>query len=230
MKVDIIAEIGINHNGSLEKALHMIDEVAATGVRVCKFQHYDSLKLLGKDSPYLAYATSCQFSKYDHEILKRHCDFVGLEYLVSIFDINDIPWADGICKRHKVASRMNTNSEFIAALISTGKEVLISTQSVAPTPLPSVRYMYCVTKYPTALEELRYLPCGPNLGLSSHCPSIAPSLKAVTQGATILENHVTFNRELPGCDQSSSITYQELKQMVKIVRDMEAMYVKTARI
>lgn len=221
MKVDIICELGINHDGSYEKALHMIDEAALAGVKIVKFQHYDALKLLGKDSPYLAYASKCQFTKEQHEMLKAYCDLVGMEYLVSVFDAADILWADRLCKRHKVASRMNQNEAFIHELLETGKEVIVSTQLIRPEPMQRVRYMYCITKYPTPEKELQNLPCNKHLGLSSHCPSIKPTLDAIGQGATVVEHHVTFRRDDAGCDHSSSITFDELKQLNRIVNIIE---------
>ncbi len=221
MKVDIIAELGINHNGSYEKALRMIDAVKDTSVNIVKFQHYEPLKLLGANSPYLTYATKCQFTKEQHERLQEYCTFLGLEYMVSVFDIKDIPWADLLCKRHKVASRMNQDPKFFPALLQTGKEVIVSTQSFNPPAMPHTRYMYCITEYPTPVAKMEWLPCNSNLGLSSHCPSIGPSLKAVAQGATLLEHHVTFDRNDEGCDHTSSITFEELRQLQRTTNELE---------
>jgi N,N'-diacetyllegionaminate synthase len=220
MSVTLIAEIGVNHDGDLEKAKRMVLAAKDAGVTIVKFQHYDPFKLLGPLSPYLTYATQCQFSKEQHEELKRFCDSVGAEYLVSVFDIADVRWADSLCKRHKVASRMNRDQEFISALLKTDKPVIISTQSYDPLPLYGVDYMFCITEYPTNLDRMANLPCNNRLGLSSHCPSIAPSLKAVAQGAKIIEHHVTFDRNEPGCDKSSSITFDELKQLNRWANEM----------
>lgn len=220
MRVDIICEVGINHDGSFEKAVSMIIAAAKTGVKIVKFQHYDALKLLGKDSPYLEYATKCQFTKRQHEELKQFCDDIGMEYLVSTFDVQDVLWADSLSKRHKVASRMNQNQEFIAALLNTNKEVIISIQDKRDIR-PNLRNMYCITEYPTSEVKLQDLPCNEFLGLSSHCPSIVPSLNAVAQGANLIEHHVCFSREEEGCDKSSSITFDELAQLNLMVNKLE---------
>lgn len=212
-KVTVIAEIGINHNGDLARALQMVDAAKLAGVSIVKFQHYDALKLLGAANPYLDYATLCQFTKSEHETVKAYCDSVGMEYLVSVFDVNDIPWADTLCKRHKVASRMNQDKVFIETLRATGKEVIISTQQAFARPMNNVRYMFCITKYPTPASELEALPCNTELGLSSHCPDIKPTLTAIAQGATVVEHHVTFSRDDEGCDHPSSITFDELRQL-----------------
>lgn len=219
-KVTIIAELGINHDGSYEKAIRMLNALKSTGVKIAKFQHYDALKLLGSDSPYLEYASRCQFTKAQHEDLKRYCDLIGLEYLVSIFDIRDIEWADKLCKRHKVASRMNKDFRFLPALLQTGKQVIVSTQSPNPRPMPHTSYMFCITEYPTSIDRLANLPCDQKLGLSSHCPSIQPTLKAIVQGANIIEHHVTFNRSDEGCDHTSSITFDELAQLQRFANEL----------
>jgi N,N'-diacetyllegionaminate synthase len=217
----IISECGINHNGLLPNAKAQIYNSKWAGADVAKFQFYNPEKVLGLNHPDLQYAKSCQFTKEQHEELKAYCDEVGIEYLVSIFDIADIAWADKLCKRHKIASRMNSNDEFITKLKRTGKEIILSSRFPIPVN-DQVHSLFCITDYPTPIEKMRFNPQLFN-GLSSHCPNIAPSIYAVAHGATILENHTTEDRRLPGCDQSSSITYAELKDLCKIVRDMGAM-------
>ncbi len=218
-KVTIIAELGINHDGSYEKAIRMLDATKLTGVKIAKFQHYDALKLLGPTSPYLKYASQCQFTKTQHESLKAYCDSIGLEYLVSVFDIADIEWADKLCQRHKVASRMNQDVKFMSALQNTGKEVIMSVQKQPELLLANFKYMYCITNYPTLESELDILPCNKILGLSSHCPSIYPTSQAITQGANLVEHHITFDRKDAGCDHASSITFEELKQLNKFANE-----------
>ena len=216
-----IAELGINHNGKFDRAVAMIEAAKRAGADIAKFQYYDAAKLLGKDSPYYEYADACQFGKDVHEELKEICDKIGIEYLVSVFDVKDIEWADKLCKRHKIASRMNQDTGFFDVLQATGKPLIMSVSSDAVMVPPNTDTMYCITKYPTPLEEMSALPCRKDLGLSSHCPSIAPSLLAVARGSQILENHVTFDRNMSGCDQGSSITFEELAQLVKLSKDIE---------
>lgn len=230
MNVDIIAELGINHNGSLDKAEDMILAAKQAGVKTVKFQHYDALKLLGADSPYLEYASKCQFTKQQHEELKQFCDVLEMEYLVSVFDVADIPWADSLCKRHKVASRMNKNQDFINALLATGKQVIMSIQPCQKVDIvPGLDLMVCITEYPTdapkmhkALDSINWWKSmGVQVGLSSHCPDIKPTLVAITNGAKIVEHHVTFSRSDEGCDQGSSITFDELKQLNRFANEIE---------
>lgn len=223
-KVFVISECGINHNGDIHAAKEQILQSKEAGADAAKFQFYDPLKVLGKDSPFLDYARSCQFSKTQHEELKKYCDQVGIEYMCSVFDVNDIHWVNGLVKRHKIASRMNRNQAFYDAMMRTGKKIIMSIQK--DTPLPywqpfDLTYMHCVTKYPCTPEDFVGLEFSSEKGLSSHCPLIQPTIDAVKKGARVVENHTTMSRDLPGCDQASSITYIELKEMVKQIRALQ---------
>ena len=218
----LIAEIGINHDGVFDKALKMIQAAYAAGADIAKFQYYNPLKLLGKDSPYLEYATQCQFTKKQLERLKAYCDEVGLEFLVSVFDVKDIPWANKLCKRHKVASRMNKDKKFLKALLKTKKQVIMSTQDVSPKAINGVTYMHCVTEYPTVVNKLLDIPYSKILGISSHCSNLAPTIRAINLGAQVIEHHVCFSRQETGCDKTSSITFSELAAVSHCLAKAEA--------
>lgn len=220
-KITVISEIGVNHSGDLALAHKMIEMSKETGCDIAKFQYYDAVKLLGKDHPVLDYALSCHFTKEQLEELKRHCDAIGIEFLVSVFDAGDVSWASSVCKRMKVATRMNNNKEFVDACKETGKQVLISTQAPYITENPKEKYLYCVPKYPTKIKEIS-IPLLENCeGFSTHCPDIGPALYAVSHNCRIVEAHTTIDRGLPGCDMSSSWTFSEMKQFVNIVRTWE---------
>lgn len=212
----LIAELGLNHNGSFNTAVSMINAAAQAGADIAKFQLYDPAKLLGVDSPYFSYASSCQFTKAQLETLALHCDRAGIEFLVSVFDINDISWAETLCKRMKVASRMNLDEKFIARCAASGKEVIVSLPY--GTKGGDKTYMYCVTNYPTALEDISLKEIAKADGVSSHCPSIVPLLAAYDLGCKVVEAHVTFSRLLPGCDQSSSLNFKELETLCKQIK------------
>lgn len=217
----IIAEIGVNHGGDLKTAHKMIELAKAAGADVAKFQMYDPLKVLGPRSPYLRYATQCQFTKRQHEELKAHCDAAGIEYCVSVFDINDLPWAARLCKRIKIATRMNQDQAFIDAAVKTGKPILLSTLNPFSTNRDDFTYLYCVAKYPTQPSEYSIHHLMTCEGFSTHCPNISPALLAVSKGCKVVEAHITTSRDLPGCDMPSSWTFEELAQFVRIVRDWE---------
>jgi len=220
-KTLIIAEAGVNHGGDLKTAHKMIELANASGADIVKFQMYNPLKVLGPKSPFLRYAQSCQFTKRQHEELKSHCDAAGIEYLVSVFDVADLPWALRLCKRVKIATRMNGDAEFRKAAIASGKQILVSTTEPVAMYSDKFVYLYCVPKYPTKPTEYSPAFLQSCEGFSTHCPNISPALLAVSKGCKVVEAHVTTSRELEGCDMSSSWTFDELKQFVGIVRTWE---------
>ncbi len=220
----IIAEVGINHNGDHPTALRLVEAAIEAGASVVKGQYYDPIKLLGPDSPYLAYATKCQFTKDEHEHLARVCETLGIPYAVSVFDPADVYWASGFSPFMKVASRMNRNAEFISACLKTGRPVIMSIQKGSFHVLPAVEremsYMWCAMKYPATRLDYSEFPYSSYYGISSHCPDWTLSVEAARQGARIFENHLTLNRMGEGCDHTSSLEPHELKMMVQEIKEI----------
>lgn len=218
MKPVFIAEIGLNHGGSLSKAFRMIDLCKQAGADIVKFQYYSPVEVLGHDHPALDYAARCQFSQKDHERLKKHCDEIGVEYMVSVFNVRDVEWAASLCKRMKIASRMNENLEFLSYVERTKLPVIMSIQ--VETPLrrfyrDRFYLMWCVRNYPSTPTEALNFPFSYKYGLSSHCPDYKVTVEAFQKGARIFENHVKETMDEEGCDMSSSITIDSFARMVK---------------
>lgn len=219
MKPFFIAEIGINHHGDFDKALRMVAKAADSGADLAKFQYYDPIKVLGADHPALEYAVNCQFSRLQHEFLASYCGKKGIKYGVSVFDVNDIPWAASLSYVMKVASRMNTNQEFIKKCIETDRGVVMSIQSYAQChPIYKIHYMWCRTQYPAnPIDALNHI-FDEKHGLSSHCPDWIVSYEAFTRGARLFENHVTEDKTEKGCDISSSLDFNDYTNLIKTIK------------
>lgn len=226
---EFIAEIGINHGGDFQLALDMVVAAKQSGANVAKFQMYDPIKILGRDSIYLEEALKSQFSKEEHIELKSYCDKIGIEYMCSVFDPADIPFFEGIgMKRYKIASRSVKDVPLLEAIKATRKPVVASNgldwglmqlKSIFQ-PGADLTVLECIAKYPSSLEDMRF-PSWDRFkekGLSSHCPSIVPSLTAIMHGAKIVEHHVKFEWQKEGCDMSSSITFEQFKEMTTLAR------------
>jgi sialic acid synthase SpsE len=224
MEPIFISELGLNHAGNFSKAMRMIELSKEAGATIVKFQHYNALDVLGRDHPALDYAASCQFTKDEHERLKVFCDSIKIEYLVSVFNIPDIKWADGLCKRHKIASRQNTNMEFLAHIDRCKKPTIMSIQD--DTTLRSCYrdrfyFMWCVRNYPSTYQETLAHPFSYKYGLSSHCPDWNVIPDSYAKGARIFESHICESRKEEGCDISSSLTFDELKRAIDSVKTLE---------
>lgn len=215
-----IAEIGINHHGNLSKAFRMVKLAKDSGAHIAKFQYYDPVRLLGANYPDLDYIIHCQFKQKDHERLATYCKEIGIEYLVSVFEIQDVAWAASLCKRMKVASRMNRNLEFLSYIDRTKLPVIMSIQpdlSLRKYYQDRFYFMWCRQEYPATYGQTIAPQFSYKYGLSSHCPDWNVIPDAYKKGARIFENHVCESRSEKGCDISSSITFDELKRGIESI-------------
>ena len=105
--VEIIAEIGQNHNGDMLLAKELIHAAKENGADVAKFQLYDAVSLFPKENnPWYEYNCQTELSRDQVTDLNNECQKVGIEFMSSVFDVERIDWLESInVKSHKVASR-----------------------------------------------------------------------------------------------------------------------------
>ena len=178
MKTYIIAEIGINHNGSLETAKKLIDIAAVAGCDAVKFQKRnpdvcvpEHQKSIPRDTPwgtmsYLEYKYRMEFGQEEYDIIDAYCKEKNIEWSASPWDMDsleflqqyDVPFI-------KIPSAMITNEELMRAAAKTGKEVIFSTgMSNLDEVDQAVKWMreesadfallHCNSTYPAPLEDL----------------------------------------------------------------------------
>lgn len=191
----IIAEAGVNHEGSLDLARRLIDEAAGSGADAIKFQTYKADTIASRNSP--SYwdttkePTTSQhelFSKYDsfgpadYEALARHCEAAGIEFLSTPFDVGSAAFLNDLMDVFKISSSDLTNLPFIDILCSYGKPILLSTgasdlweigQAVDRIRAHGnpLALMHCILNYPTAHEDANL---GMLLDLRRHFPDAVP--------------------------------------------------------
>ncbi len=230
----VIAEIGINHNGSIDVAHEMIRQAKIAGADIAKFQFYDPYKIFGPNGSHpndeaLRQALTVQFGRDDAERLKGWCDEEGIEFMASVFDVERFEWVEELgVRRHKIASRALQNEELCERILATGKDAFISLgfwdREDVPYDLPQLHYLYCVPKYPCEYSDIS-LPVSfaESIydGFSDHTIGIEAMLVAVGRGATVLEKHFTLNKGLPGPDHVCSATPAELAELCRLARLME---------
>jgi N-acetylneuraminate synthase len=280
--VQIIAEAGVNHNGSLERAMQMIDIAADAGVNTVKFQTFKAEAISSKFAPKAEYQKnntaaeesqlemlkSLELDETAHKMLVEHCHKKGVEFLSTPFDLDslDLLTQKLNLARLKLPSGEITNLPFILKVALTGKAVLLSTgmstlgeielalgvlaygysswpekpsldafQRAFNSPKgqaslqEKVTILHCTTEYPAPFNEVNlramdmlHMAFGIPIGLSDHTPGIAVSIAAVARGASVVEKHFTISRNLPGPDHRASLEPDELKMMVKSIREVEA--------
>lgn len=173
--------------------------------------------------------------------LSNYCQKQDIQFMSTPFSISDAKAVDPYVKIHKIASYEISHAHIIEFMAKTGKPVILSTGGAMYEDIEwavshfyknggkTISLMQCTAKYPAPLSTVN-LKVIPELikrfrvpvGLSDHSrePIIGP-IGAVTLGATIIEKHFTLHNKLPGPDHPFAITPNELKQMVKSIRQIE---------
>ncbi len=230
----IIAEIGINHNGSIDLAHELVRQAKISGADIAKFQFYDPYKIFGPAGTFpnaeaLTQALTVQFGFEQARQLKTWCDQEGIEFMASVFDLERFDWVQSLgVRRHKIASRAAQDRELCEKMLATGQETFVSlgfwTGDAVPYTHPNARYLYCVPKYPCPYEDVA-LPASfaDSIydGFSDHTIGIEASLVSVGRGARVIEKHFTLNKGLPGPDHICSATPDELAELSRLSRLME---------
>ncbi|MDR1857408.1 MAG: N-acetylneuraminate synthase family protein [Desulfovibrio sp.] len=173
----IIAEAGVNHEGSMDIARRLIDEAADAGADAIKFQTYKASTLASKDSPaywdlskepiasqYELFRKHDSFWKNEFEALKKHCDDKGIAFLSTPFDVESATFLNDLMDVYKISSSDITNKPFIETLCSFRKPILLSTGASHLYEIAEavgwieakgnpLALMHCVLNYPTADEN-----------------------------------------------------------------------------
>ncbi len=237
MKTLVISELGINHLGNMELAKQMIDLSVACGVDMVKMQVYDTDRLYNGNITAKSYKDS-QRGWFSYKNFRVLADYSPIEWFAAPFDIDAVELLEDIgVKRYKIASRSVIDHELIKAIAKTKKPVIMSTgKHLLETVRAAmdllrdnaVTLLYCVTDYPAKIQDLNFgkmvkqgeifkVP----YGFSDHTTGIFASLEAVRLGASVIEKHFTVSRNLEGCDQICSLEFNEMKLLVKSIRQFE---------
>jgi sialic acid synthase SpsE len=239
----VVAEIGINHEGSFEKAARMVEEAARVGCECVKFQAHviedemipnDVIPGNAKESIW-DIMKRCALSEEEDTELKRRVESLGMIYLATPFSRAA---ADRLEKlnvaAYKVGSGECNNYPLIEHIAGFGKPVILSTgmndvASISPAVEILRRYgvpfalMHCTSMYPTPYEKVRLGALAeladsfPDavLGLSDHSLGNYTCYAAVALGVSLLEKHFTADKRWPGPDIEISIDPEELRQLIE---------------
>ena len=223
--VEIIAEIGQNHNGDMGLAKELIYAAKENGADVAKFQLYDVDSIFQPDFEWYAAAKEAELNREQAAELAETCAAAGIEFMASVFDVHRVEWCEAVgMPRYKIASRSVCHEPLLQAVGETGKDVIVSLGMwdgagfpVVPTSA-RVDYLYCVAKYPTNPEDLDFesIDFRRYSGFSDHTIGIDAALVAIARGARIIEKHFTLSKQMPGPDHAGSMEPQELAMLKKL--------------
>ncbi len=245
----VIAEIGINHNGSLELALQLIDAAAAAGCDAVKFQKrtvdvvYTAEELARpRENPFGStngdLKRGLELSLDAYEAIARHCSEKGIAWFASCWDeasVDFIAQFDVPC--FKIASASLTDDDLLKHHRRVGKPLILSTgmssleeidHAVEVLGKDELALMQCTSTYPSQPEELNLRAIqtlaqryGVPVGYSGHEVGLATTVAAAALGAAMVERHITLDRAMWGSDQSASVEPQGFARLVRDIRTIE---------
>lgn len=246
----IVAEIGINHNGSLEIAKKLIDVAVLAGCQAVKFQKRTIEKVYSqeeldkpRESPWgttnRQQKEGLEFSPIQYDEIDRYCQSKNITWFASPWDYDSVEFLESFdIPCYKVPSACVTDLDLLRRINKVGKPVIVSTGMSTKSKLieaasalsdVSTVWLSCTATYPCKLEDLNLLKIHtlknlfPNdiIGYSGHEVGLWTTLCAVAMGAKIIERHVTLDRSSYGSDQSASVEPAGLIKLVKEIRDFE---------
>jgi len=258
MSVFIIAEAGVNHNGSIEIAKKMIDVAVEAGVDAIKFQTFKTENLVSKSAKKAQYqkdnikdSDNTQFNMLKkleldidtHRKLIEYCNSKNIMFLSTPFDHDSIDMLNKLkLSIFKIPSGEITNLPYLRDIGSLKKKVILSTGMAdigeiedaldvliqAGTSKENITILHANTMYPTPMRDvnLRAMVTIGNtfdvaFGYSDHTLGIEVPIASVALGASCIEKHFTLDRTMLGPDHKASLEPDELKEMVKAIRNIE---------
>lgn len=243
-RVFVIAEIGLNHGGSVDRALEMVDAAAMAGASAIKLQTLEAHNLVAESCPAPAHvsATSLRdfFATYEldvdaHRAVIARARAHRLVVLSTPFSENAVAMLETLgVDAYKIASGDLTYHSLIAVAASTGRPIVLSTgMSSLPDVMKAVAVarraggeqiaaLHCVSAYPTPVESqnLRAIATLASalqipVGLSDHGAGLHSAIAAVALGASIYERHLVLEDDADAIDRAVSSTASELGEIVR---------------
>ncbi len=247
----IIAEIGINHNGSVDIAKLLIDAAVKAGVDAVKFQkrtpeictprdQWDKMR----ETPwgyirYIDYRHKVEFGLDEYQEIDRYCKEKGITWFASVWDEPSVDFLEQFDPvAYKIPSAALTDHGLLRHVRATGRPIILSTgmstmeqirAAVDVVGTENLALMHATSTYPCEPEELNLRMIQtlkqefPNvpIGYSGHEVGLVTTAVAVALGACMVERHITLDRAMWGSDQAASVEPGGLQKLVKYIRVTE---------
>ena len=243
----LIAEIGINHNGSLDITKKLIDAAKESCFDAVKFQKrtidivYDKKTLdTPRESPWgkttREQKLGLEFEKDEYDEIDDYCKKLGIDWFASAWDGQSLQFLDNYdLKYHKIASAMIVDKDLLESVAQRKKHTFISTGMSNKKEIDDAikifrenscpfELMHCVSTYPMKVEDANLTTINQlkkeyncDVGYSGHENGVLVSLVAFMQGITSLERHITLDRAMYGSDQSASLEISGMKNLTESI-------------
>jgi N-acetylneuraminate synthase/N,N'-diacetyllegionaminate synthase len=244
----IIAEIGVNHDGSFERARDLVHAARDAGADAAKFQMFDAAMLMSRDAVLAAYQkesgardpremlAALALAPDQLGSLAEECVKCGVVPIVTVFSLPLFANArEHVWHAFKTASPDLVNLPLLRAAASLGKPLIVSTGAAtreevacAAQWLHDVRqlaFLQCTSSYP-ARDDMAAIGAmheirsmtGRIVGYSDHTTSLDTGALAIAAGGTILEKHLTYDRSAAGPDHAASLDPAQFAGYVALAR------------
>tara|TARA_B100000989_G_scaffold299057_1_gene292639 strand:+ start:3481 stop:4344 length:864 start_codon:yes stop_codon:yes gene_type:complete len=258
-KCFIIAEVGINHNGSMEIAKKLIDMAIKADCDAVKFQkrtinvvYSEEILNSYRESPWgntqRDQKQGLEFEKKEYDEIDEYCKSKNIEWFSSAWDLESLKFLDQYnLKNHKIASAMITHKQFLLEVAKRKVHTFISTGMTKTSDIDyavnlfqekncDFTLMHTVSTYPCKEDELSLINIlklkekyNCKVGYSGHEVSPVPSIIAASLGSEAIERHITLDRSMYGSDQAASLEWGGLKLMVDYIRKIPLVFGKDTR-
>lgn len=241
----IIAEAGVNHYGSLDRALELVDGAVEADADAVKFQTWDVDELYVPDDisgQSLREGSRERRLSYDEfERVSAYCRDQGITFLSTPDERQSADFLDSLdVPAFKIGSGDLTNLPLLGHVAEKGKPMIVSTgmatEEMIDDALATIReaglddlvFLHCVSDYPADVDDLNlsYIPAlrdrvETHVGFSDHTERTRPAVVARSLGARVIEKHFTVDKSWPGPDNEFSYDVEEFQELVQAVRETE---------
>jgi len=249
--VFVIAEIGINHNGSMDIAKKLIDGAKATGCDAVKFQKRTPEICVPKDHwyierdtpwgrmTYIDYRHKVEFNKDEYSEIDKYCKEKNIVWFASCWDEEAVDFIEQFdVPIYKTASASLTDTDLLIKHKQLNKPIIVSTGMSTLEEIEAAEKIFNKKNILIAHSTSAY-PCANNelnlkmittlrekyptipIGYSGHETGLAPTWASVALGASFVERHITLDRAMWGSDQAASVEINGFNRLVRNIRDIE---------
>jgi N-acetylneuraminate synthase len=247
----IIAEIGINHNGSVDVTKKLIDAAVKAGCNAVKFQKRTPEICVPRDQwdkerdtpwgrmTYIAYKHKIEFGEAEYRDIDTYCKQKGIDWFASCWDEPSVDFMEQFNPvMYKMASASLTDLPLLDKVRSTGRPIMISTGMSTMDEITAVVKHIGTDNLMIAHSTSAY-PCEPGelnlkmvttlremyptcpIGYSGHETGLSTTEAAVAIGANFVERHFTLDRAMWGTDHAASVEPEGMNRLVRNIRDIE---------
>lgn len=243
-KIFVIAEAGVAHFGSIEKAKKLVDLAYSSGANAVKFQAYTTEDLINiKFKKWFQRYKSKEVDYKFYKNVKEYCDKIGIEFMLTPHTENVLGWIKKLkCKRIKIGSGELGNFPLLKKVLSLKKPIILSTGMYDFQDLKKIKkfflknkfnkitFLKCRTSYPTKDNDVnlknflkfKNLFKGFNVGYSDHTNHALAIYGSIFYGAEVIEKHISLDFNLKNSqDWKVSFNKSKLKEMIANIRRIE---------